>query len=345
MGIEEICVIGYPSRLGGADTELDHQIRVWQALGLKVHLIHTGPLDDNLRAMKMEDRGCIVHTPGDWGACKGMHVISYCNGEFLKHLEAIKLYARTTTFVNCMTWLFDLEKEMHRRGLVDCFLYQTDHAREKVQDELKSINERFHWFKVRPHFHLDEFPYYDDRPEEKFRFARISREDTGKYHQAQLWVYETMVAPVLKEGVMLGVNDQIRGKIGQEPNWIKAYPAGGLSVHEVYRHAHCIIQMTETYENLPRVGFEAMASGCFLIVDDRGGWRELVQHGQTGFLCKDQREFVYYSSRAAFEREERRLMAANARQWLEANWGMEQAKQEWTRFFEHLETLPAGGES
>ncbi len=48
--MKEICVIGYPSRLGGADTELDHQIRVWQALGLQVHLIHTGPLDDNLRA-------------------------------------------------------------------------------------------------------------------------------------------------------------------------------------------------------------------------------------------------------------------------------------------------------
>lgn len=29
--MEEICVIGYPLRLGGADTELDHQIRVWQA--------------------------------------------------------------------------------------------------------------------------------------------------------------------------------------------------------------------------------------------------------------------------------------------------------------------------
>lgn len=91
--MEEICVIGYPSRLGGADTELDHQIHVWQALGIKVHLIHTGQLDDNLRAMKMEERGCVIHTPGDWGACKGMHVISYCNGEFLKHLEAIKLYA------------------------------------------------------------------------------------------------------------------------------------------------------------------------------------------------------------------------------------------------------------
>ena len=68
--MEEICVIGYPSHIGGADTELDHQIHVWQSLGLKVHLFHTGPLDENLKAMKLEERGCVVHTPCDWGACK-----------------------------------------------------------------------------------------------------------------------------------------------------------------------------------------------------------------------------------------------------------------------------------
>lgn len=337
--MNELCVIGFPSRLGGADTELDHQIRIWQALGIRVHLIHTAPLDDNLRSMRMEERGCVVHAPCDWDACRGRHVISYCNGEFLKNLPAIRKQAKTTTFVNCMTWLFDQEREGHREGLIDCFLYQTDHAREKVQDELKSINPDFRWQKVRPYFHLDDFPYYAERQQDKFRFARISREDATKFHQSQLWVYETMVAPVLKEGVMLGVNDSIRAKIGNEPNWIKAYPAGHASVHNVYRHAHCLIQMADTYENLPRVGFEAMASGCLLIVDDRGGWRELVLHGQTGFLCKDQREFVYYASRAAFERQERQQMAANAREWLEQEWGKEKALQQWGAFFEFLEQL------
>ena len=51
-------------------TELDHQIRVWQALDLQVHLIHTAGLDDNLRAMRMEDRGCVVYTPREWAADK-----------------------------------------------------------------------------------------------------------------------------------------------------------------------------------------------------------------------------------------------------------------------------------
>lgn len=335
----EICVIGYPSRVGGADTELDHQIRVWQALGIRVHLVHTGPLDDNLRALRMEERGCSIHEPRDWSACRGRHVISYCNGEFLKHLEDIRRYARTTTFVNCMCWLFDAEKEAHRKGLIDCFLYQTDHARERVQAELRSINDTFRWMKVRPYFHLEDFPYVADRPEERFRFARISRDDPAKFHPSQLWVYESMVAPVLKEGVILGLSDRIREKIGNEPNWIRGLPAGAAPVQDVYRKAHCIIQMAETYENLPRVGFEAMASGCVLIVDDRGGWREQVLHGQTGFLCKNEREFVYYASRAAFERTERLQMAERARAWLESGWGMESTQRGWSEYFEFLERL------
>jgi glycosyltransferase involved in cell wall biosynthesis len=335
--MDSIYIIGYPSRLGGADTELDHQIHCWQALRVEVHLVPTGPLDANLKAMRMEERGCIVHSPCDWMACRGQHVISYCNGEFLKHLPTIRRYARSTTFVNCMCWLFEKEKEAHGKKLIDFFLYQTDHARLRVQDDLIGINAGFHWRRVKPYFHAADYPFIAERPRDRFRFARISREDKDKFHQAQMWVYETMVAPVLKEGVILGINDAVREKCGREPNWITGYPAGGCRAPEVYAKADCIIQMTDTYENLPRVGFEAMASGCLLIVDDRGGWRELVEHKQTGFLCRDQREFVYYASRAAFEQEERRQMVGRAREWLDANWGMEHAKAEWSAFFSELD--------
>ncbi len=337
MPLNQICVIGFPSRLGGADTELDHQIHVWKRLGIEVYLLHTGDLDDNLKAMRMEERGCRILRPRDWSACRGMHVISYCNGEFLKNLAEIRRHARSTTFVNCMTWLFECEKEAHRQGWIDHFLYQTDHARTRVSPELQSINANYSWTTLRPYFHLSDFPFHRDRNSDRFRFARVSREDPSKFHPSQMWVYESMVAPVLKEGVILGISDRIREKIGREPNWIIGLPAGGTPVQEVYRQAHCIIQMSETYENLPRVGFEAMASGCVLIVDDRGGWREQVLHGQTGFLCSNEREFVYYASRSAFESAERRQMAEQARTWLEEQWGMEKAMVSWGDFFSVLE--------
>ena len=53
--IKELCVIGHPSKLGGADTELDHQIHLWREMGVGVNICHTGThYDDNLLKMKKE---------------------------------------------------------------------------------------------------------------------------------------------------------------------------------------------------------------------------------------------------------------------------------------------------
>ncbi|MGC3967597.1 MAG: hypothetical protein QM775_09570 [Pirellulales bacterium] len=226
--MDSIYVVGYPSRVGGADTELDHQIHCWHALGLTVHLVPTGPLDANLKALRMEERGCVVHAPCDWQVCAGQHVISYCNGDFLTHLTDIRRYARSTTFVNCMCWLFEKEKAAHAKGLIDFFLYQTEHARLRVQEDLLRLNPQFRWRTVRPYFHAADFPFTADRGTDRFRFGRVSREDLDKFHKSQLWIYEAMVAPVLKEGHILGMNDGVRSKCGQEPNWITAHRAGAV---------------------------------------------------------------------------------------------------------------------
>lgn len=333
LPFNEICVIGHPSKLGGADTELDHQIRIWQKLGLQVYLLHTGTIDTNLKKMRMGERGCKYLNPRDWKLCKDKVVISYCNGEFLSNIEEIKKYAKCTIWVNCMTWLFQKERDAYEKGLIDWFVYQTDHAREKVQDDLIKINSNYRWKKVQPYFYAEDFPFIKNRPNDKFRFGRISRDDPGKFASYQKWIYETMTSPVLKEGKILGVNDKVIKKIGELPNWIKGYPSGGITAQELYKFSECIIQACDTYENFPRVAFEAMSSGSLLIVDDRGGWREQVQHKQTGFLCKNDREFSYYSSRAAFEEHERKQMIRNARDWLDTNWGEKKAMEEWTKFF------------
>jgi hypothetical protein len=85
--LEALCVIGHPSRLGGADTELDHQITCWRAMGVEVHICHTGELDSHLKGMQLEARGCVYHTPRDWESLEGMHCISFCNGDFLSNLQ------------------------------------------------------------------------------------------------------------------------------------------------------------------------------------------------------------------------------------------------------------------
>ena len=270
--LKQLCVIGHPSRLGGADTELDHQIRCWQAMGIEVHLCHTDALDHNLRAMRMEERGCISHAPRDWKSIEGMHCISFCNGGFLEHLPEIRRYARTTSFVNCMTWNFPREIEMQDQGLIDFHLYQTHHAYERVSAKLRPLGT-YRPLLFIPYFHLEDFPFHHDRSQDTFRFGRISRGDRDKFGQRQLWIYETMTAPVLKEGLIVGWNDHSLDKYGRLPDeYIRTMSEGELSQQEFYQFCDALIMTTDTFENLPRVGFEAMASGSVLVVDRRGGW-------------------------------------------------------------------------
>jgi len=334
--IDRIAVIGHPSHVGGADTELDHQIRCWHAMGIEVHLCPTHTLDGHLRSMRMEERGCIYHAPADWQSLAGMHSIAFCNGGFLEQIERIKRYVKTTTFVNCMTWNFPKEIEAQRRDLIDFHLYQTDHGMQKVGEALAKVSNHYRPLRFKPYFHAADFPYIDDRPKATFRFGRISRPDADKFNGRQMWIYETMATPIPKEGMILGWDGRVQDKVGLPPSYIYTRAANTVSQQAFYRFCDAIIMTTDTFENLPRVGFEAMASGSVLVVDDRGGWREQVEQGVTGWLCKDDREFVYRASRLAFEPEEQERMRKAARRRLEDNWGLEACMASWASVFSQI---------
>ena len=268
-----------------------------------------------------------------------MHCISFCNGEFLQSLPDIVRHARSATFVNCMTWNFDRELEMQERGLIDFHLYQTDHALERVSPKLRGLGA-YRPLRFQPYFHAKDFPFHDGRPADNFRFGRISRDDGDKHGARQLWIYETMTAPVLKAGTIVGWGSRAERKYGRQPDsYIQTYCEGGLSQQEFYARCEAVIMTTDTFENLPRVGFEAMASGSVLVVDNRGGWKLQVDDGITGWLCHDDREFVYKASRCAFEPEERAAMRTAARQKLEQGWGLQTAMDSWEQVFEAWEAL------
>jgi Glycosyl transferases group 1 len=290
--------------------------------------------------MKMEERGCIYHAPNDWPSLEGLHCISFCNGLFLENLPEIRKWARTTTFVNCMTWNFEAEIRCQEQGLMDFHLYQTEHGLDRVGPRLAGFAQPFRPLMITPYFHAEDFSFRNDRPEDKFRFGRISRGDADKFNIRQLWIYETMTAPQLKEGYIVGWDQRARDKFGREPDeYVKTYPEGGMTQQDFYATSEAVIMSTDTFENLPRVGFEAMASGSVLVVDKRGGWCKLVEDGVTGWLCWDDREFVYKASRCAFEAEERDRMRYAARDKLEDISGFNVASKSWDAVFASWEKL------
>lgn len=337
-------IIGFPSLYGGAGAELYHQVRVWEALGVSLHFIPTQK-DVRKAALycEMTQRGHVIHDAYDWNSIpENAPVISFCNDDFLSALPEIRRRTRCTVFVNCMTWLFGKEKEAMSRGDIALFLYQNENVRRKVMPRLRALNDdpsvRFMTF--RPYFDASAFPFIADRPSDWFGAGHISRQDEDKFSKDTWRIYEHFASPVPKRATFLGFDARSEAKTGKPPDWVETFhDQKSLSQQEFYRRCHIVLQPTDTTENWPRVGFEAMASGSVLIVDKRGGWEQMIEHGRTGWLCESPGDFIGFATKMAWEPHYREDMAAAARERGLALGGMEASQASWRHVFDAIEQL------
>lgn len=342
--IPRILVLGFPSLYGGAGTELHHQIIAWLSMGREVHIIPTYDIRHEPLLPDMLGRGVHVHAPCDWTAIQpGDPVLGFCNKEFLDHLPDIRRRTSRTVFVNCMTWLFEKEKEAMTSGQIAMFLYQNEAVRQKNMPVLRALNDdpriAFHTF--RPYFHHDDFPFIGQRSAEHFGCGRISRQDADKFARNTLCIYEYFVSPNPKKGLFLGFDGRSAKKIGKPYDWIRtAQDQREVSQQDFYKHCEIVLQPTDTTENWPRIGLESMSSGSVLIVDNRGGWQQMVEHGRTGWLCDNERDFIYYASKMAYEPHLRDDMAHAARQRLEDIGGLPASTASWEAVLEAIDNLP-----
>jgi glycosyltransferase involved in cell wall biosynthesis len=145
----------------------------------------------------------------------------------------------------------------------------------------------------------------------------------------------------MKSGLFLGFDHRSEQKIGKPFPWIRcATDQNEVSQQEFYRHCEIILQPSDTTENWPRIGFEAMASGSVLIVNNRGGWKQMVEHGKTGWLCDHERDFIYYASKMAYEPNQRADMASAARERGLSLGSLEQSIASWEEVFAKIDQLP-----
>ena len=85
---------------------------------------------------------------------------------------------------------------------------------------------------------------------------------------------------------------------------------------------------------------DAQTTASVLIVDNRGGWRQMVEHGKTGWLCGSERDFIYYASKMACEPNLRDDMAEAARARGLALGGLDVSLESWKEVLEAMARLP-----
>ncbi len=193
--MHRIIVIGYPSDFGGADTELWHTVRLWRRAQWQVDLIPTWHADPKQRQRldSIGARTIIVPGPDRLAEVPGLRqsiVISFCNGEFLKHAARFVELNCRTVWVNCMTWVFPAETEHYQiHGPFSGYVFQSEFQQAElapVYEKHGAQREQFHL--IRGAFDPHEFPFAPSvhRKGEPFVFGRIARDDLDKW-SSNLW--------------------------------------------------------------------------------------------------------------------------------------------------------------
>lgn len=317
----ELWVAGFPSRYGGADTELDHQIDLWRAHGVDVHLVPMFGADEEMLE-SVQARGCRIHDYRD-DVFKDRLVVSYCNGPFLERLPAIAAAGRPqcTIWFNCMTWMFEAEKEAHAKGLIDRFGFVSAYQRQMLLPELERIAP-VHEVEYRPYFASDRFEWRYREWDGCYRVGRISRDDGAKFALDTWRIFDRVLTPAhLKKKVyILGFGPNAERTIGSAPpslDW-RTWAGNELSATDFFRTIDTMIHKTGgSRESYCRVLVEAYAHGVVPIVENDYAFPDLVIHGETGFLTSDSEEMSYFASWLAMNPAEHRRIAENGRSHLE----------------------------
>ena len=346
MAVHEIWVAGYPSFVGGADTELDHMIDLWRMNGVAVHLVPSFPPDQAMRQF-CDERGCNTHDYSPDVFCDRV-VVSYCNGDFLKQLPAIAKAGRPKAVIwaNCMSWHFDDELHAHDLGLIDYFMFQSDYQRRCLLPRLEERRPVRILEGYRPYFSLDnraqDLRYDLTPPDDYFGVGRVSRDDGDKY-AAETWMtFAKVCAPRPIKVFMLGFGAAAQARCGAEPpcNWLDwmYWTPGAIPVREFFERIHVLVHRTGgAQENWPRIVPESWASGIPVIVDDDYGVTEMVSDGVNGFKVKSSDEASFRASQLAFDEPLRNRMAQAGYETLhQEHANAERSMSPFWRLFEEL---------
>lgn len=340
-----VFVCGYPSDVGGANTELWHTVKLWRRFGLDVTLIPTWKAEPTWQG-RLESIGCRTceSNPDDLQNVSGLAggvVVSICNTRFLAVAERFRELRCKIVWLGCMNWLFPAERCHYRKhGVFDRHVFQSRHQHEQLHSQLAkyghdSSRDRI----IRGAFDVKEFPFRSlaHAPGETFVLGRLSRPAPEKFSPNTWGIYGRVPPPIAAR--VMGWDASVQARVGAPPRWAECLPAGTETAQAFLAQIHCLVHASGgAVENWPRVGLEAMASGVPLVVENKGGWSEMIRHEQTGFLCNDEDEMVQCVTRLARNQQHRQAIVKQARHAVESELAdPETLWRQWKELFEELQ--------
>lgn len=324
---------GFPGLAGGANTECWHTAKLLRANGVGVTFIPTKGADLKF-APRLEEIGCKIvkvgneelHTvPG----LKDAIVIGMCNSNFIAMAHVFRDLGCKTIWINCMTFCYagELQHYQQYNKTFDAYVFQSNWAKQKIEPVLVDFGyDPKQGHVIRGAFSIEEFPFRprSHKTGQPFVIGRLSRAEQDKYSSNTWPIYSRVVQACARDQAVqarvMAWRKCVEEKCGKPPDWAQCLDSCVETPQEFLGSLHALIQVNGgAGENWPRSGLEAMATGVPLVVQNAWGWREMVKHGQTGYLCDNDEQLAFYAARLAYDEPTRIGLVAAARSEVENN--------------------------
>lgn len=312
-----VYVAGLPNRIGGAPAEMWHTVKLWRSWGLPVTVIPTWKPDPFWEDQIRRIGGAICNPdPGDLA---GEIVVALCNSELMSRPDVFR--GAQIVWGPCTSYLGSYEFQYYQKHPTFArYVFQSRFQQQSLWSEYRAFGVPLgHCHRIRGAFDVSEFPYRPRpyREGEPFVIGRLSRAHPWKYAQDSWEIYEAIrdAFPVPLNVRVMGFKAfSIKGPV---PSWIEILPEGAEESRHFLSSLHAMVQLTDRPENWPRTGLEAMSCGVPIVVEHKGGWVEMLEDSETGYLCESRQNVVNACLDLCSDPVKRMRIASKARQTLE----------------------------
>ena len=308
---------GWPSEYGGADTKAAHLLKLLAGVA-DITVIPNDPcqLQDAVWTTRLDSWGVRYTTLASLPSRLDGVALAMCNGSFFAggiYSEALQRGLRIV-WSSEMMWHHPWERGLIEAGVVTRLLYVSDIQRRALSYEsFCNVSTRM----TGNYISVDDFPFVERPAVDHVTIGRLSRADALKYPEDFPVFYEALDIPNARFRVMAW-SDELSAKYRWhqfDDRW-DLLPPQAEPAHRFLQSLDLFVyplghQFTESWG---RSTVEAMLTGAIPIVPAGHHFASLIEHGTSGFLCDDFRDYQACVQGLAKDPHARRQMSLACRQ-------------------------------
>ncbi len=310
-----LCIFGWPSYVGGADTKLVHLLPLLtDKFSVTVIPNEANQLQEKVWTDYLSRIGVRFCLFEDLPAKGSGIALALCNAAFFPSKIAHRAKAKGMKIIwsSEMMWHHEDELKAVKQGVIDKVLYVSELQKRYLEKGYRSLPSAMTGNFVDP----NEFPF-KKRRHGTFAIGRLSRPDAAKYPEDFPVFYERLELPDTRFRVMAW-GEHLAQKYRWHTfgkRWDLLREAQETQVEFLHSIDLFIYPLGHEFrESWGRSTVEAMLTGCIPLVPPGHHLDHLVTDGVNGFICHDFKEYQMRAHSLYFDFDMRQEMSRRCRE-------------------------------